>query len=117
MKSAHDFVPPVLPLTLLVASFAPGQTRPSASVEGTQDGWALASPAEEHLDAEMISAMLGRVRSGTYRNVHSVIIARHGKLAVEEYFPRTEGDRREQVIRRASPVESTSATKSVTSIL
>ena len=65
----------------------------------------------------MVGAMLERVRSGAYRNVHSVIIARNGKLAVEEYFPRTEGDRREQALRRASPVESTSATKSVTSIL
>jgi CubicO group peptidase (beta-lactamase class C family) len=117
MKSTHRVVPLAVTLTLLVASFAAGQTRPSAGVEKTKDGWESASPADEGVDAAMLSAMLERVRSGAYRNVHSVIIARNGKLVVEEYFPRTEGDRREQALRRASPVESTSATKSVTSIL
>ena len=117
MKSTHRVIPLVVTLTLLVARLAAGQTRPSAGVEKTKDGWEPASPADEKLDAAMVSAMLERVRGGAYRNVRSVIIARNGKLVVEEYFPRTEGDRREQALRRASPVESTSATKSVTSML
>jgi CubicO group peptidase (beta-lactamase class C family) len=117
MKTTHRAIPLVVTLTLLVAQLAAGQTRPSAGVEKTKDGWEPAWPADEKLDAAMVSAMLERVRGGAYRNVHSVIIARNGKLVVEEYFPRTEGDRREQALRRASPVESTSATKSVTSML
>jgi len=121
MKSRYSIIPFVATLTLLFthqfAPFAAGQSRPSRDVEKTKDGWEVASPSEEKLDAAMINSMLEQVRSGMYRNVHSVIIARNGKLVVEEYFPRTEGDRREQALRRASPVESTSATKSVTSIL
>jgi len=118
MKSRYTIIIPfAAALTLLFAPFAAAQARPSRDVEKTKDGWEVASPSEEKLDAAVIKSMLEKVRSGMYRNVHSVVIARNGKLVVEEYFPRTEGDRREQALRRASPVESTSATKSVTSIL
>src|SRR5688572_2792386 len=117
MKSKQVMISLAIALTLMCAPFAAGQTRPSVGVEKTKDGWEPASPADEKLDVAMVSAMLERVRSGAYRNGHSVISARNGKLLVEEYFPRTEGDRREQALRRASPVETTSATKSVTSIL
>ena len=117
MKSVPCLISTVVMVTLLVARVDAGQTYSFAIPDKTKDGWAAASLADEKLDAAMIGAMLGRVRSGEYPNVHSVVIARHGKLVVEEYFPRTHGDRREQVLRRASPVESTSATKSITSIL
>jgi CubicO group peptidase (beta-lactamase class C family) len=119
MNGRHDIIrhATALLIALQFAPIAAGQARLSAGVEKTKDGWDTASPAEEKLDPAMINAMLDRVQSGEYRNVRSVIIARNGKLVVEEYFPRTEGDRREQAIRRAAPVEMTSATKSVTSIL
>src|SRR4051812_2671618 len=116
MKSRHGIFPFVGALTLLFtylfAPFAAGQARPSTGVEKTKDGWEVASPSEEKLDAAMINSLLEKVRSGVYRNVRSMIVARNGKLVVEEYFPRTEADRREQALRRVSPVESTSATKS-----
>jgi len=118
MRSAPGTIRLIVMLTLLAAApVVGGQTRPTAGQEKTKDGWESAPPVGENLDPMVIGAMLDRVRSGAYRNVHSIVIARHGKLVVEEYFPRTEGDRREQALRRASPVESTSATKSVTSIL
>ena len=57
------------------------------------------------------------ILSGTYKNVRSVLITRNGKLVLEEYFPRQQGDERERAFRQVAPVEITSATKSVTSIL
>jgi CubicO group peptidase (beta-lactamase class C family) len=119
MKSVSGAIPLLVVLMLLLtATVVCGQqTRPSTNPAKTADGWESVSPADENLDRTRIDAMLERIRGGVYRDVRSVIIARHGRLVVEEYFPRTEGDRREQAIRRASPVEMTSATKSVTSIL
>jgi CubicO group peptidase (beta-lactamase class C family) len=119
MKSAPGAIPLLVLLTLLVTTAVAGgqQTRPTTNPEKTEDGWQSVSPADEKLDRTRIDAMLERIRGGVYRDVRSVIVVRHGRLVVEEYFPRTEGDRREQAIRRASPVEMTSATKSVTSIL
>jgi len=66
-----------LPLlyALLFSPFAAGQVFSSAGMENIKDGWEVASPSEEKLDAVMINSMLERVRSGIYRNVHSVIIA------------------------------------------
>jgi CubicO group peptidase (beta-lactamase class C family) len=83
----------------------------------TQDGWEITSLAKAKIDAEMLRPMFERIASGQYKNIRSVLIARDGKLVVEEYFPRTEGDRRGQALRRVSPIEMTSATKSVTSLL
>jgi CubicO group peptidase (beta-lactamase class C family) len=81
------------------------------------DGWETSSAADEKIDLDLLQPMFERIASGQYKAVQSVLIARHGKLVVEEYFPRTESDRREQAIRRAAPVDMTSATKSVTSLL
>ena len=59
----------------------------------------------------------GPVAAEWYKNISSIVIVRNGKLVVEEYFPRTEGDRRAKAFRRVALQEQTSATKSVTSIL
>ena len=50
-----------------------------------------------------------------YKNIKSLLIAKDGKLVVEEYYP--PGDEREQMFKRFAPQELTSATKSVTSVL
>jgi CubicO group peptidase (beta-lactamase class C family) len=85
--------------------------------EATNDGWAVAPLGSEGCDAEIIKALFEGVLDGTYKNIRSVLIARNGKLVVEEYFPREEGNRRAQAFQRVAPQEITSATKSITSIL
>jgi len=104
-------------LPLLILSAANAQTYQYTVPAKIKDGWETSSLSDEKMDVALIRDMLERVRSGGYKNIQSVLIARNGKLVVEEYFPRAEGDKREQALRRASPVELTSATKSVTSIL
>jgi CubicO group peptidase (beta-lactamase class C family) len=82
------------------------------------------------LDARLIRNMLaavvnegakaegsGPVAVDRYKNISSLVIVRNGKLVVEEYFPRIQGDRRAKAFRRVALQEQTSATKSVTSIL
>jgi CubicO group peptidase (beta-lactamase class C family) len=54
------------------------------------DGWATASLADVGLDPAPISALIGRILgadpAANPLNVQSLLIARHGKLVLEEYF-------------------------------
>jgi len=55
-------------------------------VSQVSDGWVMSSPTAEGLDADKITEMLEDVRKGEYGSVHSMLIVKGGKLAVEEYF-------------------------------
>lgn len=77
------------------------------------DGWQTASAAEVGIDAERIAEMieqhiLPETRNTHDLSIHNVLIARHGKLVVEEYF---------HGHNRNFPHDSRSASKSVTAIL
>ena len=104
-------------MPLLVGGGANAQAYEYTVPDRVKDGWETSPLSAQGMDVALIRPMLERVRNGGYKNVRSVLIVRNGKLVVEEYFPRAEGDKREQALRRASPQEMTSATKSVTSIL
>jgi CubicO group peptidase (beta-lactamase class C family) len=81
------------------------------------DGWDVAALAGTGIAVAPVADMFERIERGEYANIRSVLIARAGKLVVEEYFPRQAGDARERAFRRVAPVETTSATKSVTALL
>jgi CubicO group peptidase (beta-lactamase class C family) len=96
--------------------------------EKVNDQWETAAPESEGLDPQRIGDMVAKVvnqgaqaggpaATEQYTNISSVVIVRNGKLVVEEYFPRTEGDRRAKAFRRVALQEQASVTKSVTSIL
>jgi CubicO group peptidase (beta-lactamase class C family) len=77
------------------------------------DGWSTASPADVGIDAARILDMIETeiLPAPTGPNdlsVHALLIARHGKLVVEEYF---------HGYHRDLPHDSRSASKSVTAIL
>ena len=54
------------------------------------DGWHIASLAEEHLDVSRVSELVQRILSSDPQsdplNIQSLLIARHGRLLFEEYF-------------------------------
>jgi CubicO group peptidase (beta-lactamase class C family) len=56
----------------------------------TDDGWQTASLAEVGLDAAPIAELIQKITSANLQdnpvNIHSLLIARHGKLVLEEYF-------------------------------
>lgn len=77
---------------------------PAQTVNGE---WPRASAADSGLSQTKLSSLDAAVRSGEFKKIGSVLIARHGKLAYEGYF---EGD--------ATTLRDTrSATKSITDIL
>lgn len=66
---------------------APGQPAYVGRAPGqTGDGWQTGAPADAGLDTAIVGAMIRAVTEGGFPRTHSILIARHGELAVEEYF-------------------------------
>ena len=82
-----------------------GDLSPPAAVPGD---WSVETPDALGLDVARLRDLVQRVRAGREGRLHSLLIARHGRLAVEEYFASSS---REDV----HTVQS--VTKSVTSLL
>ena len=72
------------------------------------DGLETASIYEANIDAEKFIDLIHNIRNGSYKNIHSVLLVKDGKLILEEYF---HGFHREKVYQIRS------ATKSIGSIL
>ncbi|MGA3092260.1 MAG: serine hydrolase [Terriglobales bacterium] len=92
------------------ASFAAFAQTPSLSrspVEPLSGDWPPATAGASGFSEARLHALDAAVRSGEFKDIGSVLIARHGKLAHEEYF---DGDR--DTLR-----DTRSATKSITDVL
>jgi hypothetical protein len=61
-----------------------------------KDGWAVAALSDVDLDpkpiAELINKIIAADPANNPLNIHSLLIARHGKLALEEYFYGSKSD-------------------------
>ena len=53
----------------------------------TEEGIEFASPEKAGMDSIQLARMTSAISSGEYPNVHSVLIAKDGKLVHEKYFP------------------------------
>jgi CubicO group peptidase (beta-lactamase class C family) len=82
---------------------AAGLTPVAASAE-----WRASSPAAEGLDEARIADLVSRIRRGEHGRIESLLVARNGRLAVEEYFGAGSASR---------PHTMQSVTKSVVSLL
>lgn len=64
-----------------------GRSGDAASApEATGDGWSTARPSEAGLDPEPIASLVEAIAKGEITATHAVLVARHGRLVVEEYF-------------------------------
>ena len=102
---------------LVLSGCTDGKTYQYAVPEFTADGWETAHVSRENLNPDVVNALFLGVLNHGYKNMHSVLIAKNGKLVVEEYFPRREGDRQEQALKRVTLHEQQSVTKTVNAIL
>ena len=84
---------------------ANSQTQSSA--QAMTPGWPTASTVETGLSGARLRSLDAAIRSEEFKNIGSVLIARHGKLVYERYF---DGD-------AATLRDTRSATKSITDIL
>ena len=82
----------ILAALLLVTPALPACDDPAASTPDTLTPvaqtaeWPASTPEAEGLDAAVLGELVGRIRSGGHGAVHSLLIARNGRLVVEEYF-------------------------------
>jgi CubicO group peptidase (beta-lactamase class C family) len=105
-------------LTLLVlVGCRENKTYRYAIPEKTNDGWDVASLASEKIADEPIKELIERIYDNTYKNIHSVLVIRNGKLVLEEYFPGYNSDRKYRVYDRDTIHEVCSISKSVNAIL
>jgi CubicO group peptidase (beta-lactamase class C family) len=79
-----------------------------APPERTDDGWETASLDESGIDAAKIGELMAAILAGDFGRQESVLVARRGRLVLEEYF---HGQRREQTHTFQS------CTKSITSLV
>jgi CubicO group peptidase (beta-lactamase class C family) len=83
----------------------------------TNDGWDTASLGSVNSETNLIEELLERISDNTYKNIHSVLIVKNGKLVVEAYFAGQNSAGQYQTFTRDTLNEMKSATKSVNSIL
>ena len=50
------------------------------------EGWMRSTPGEHGLDGECLDGLVAALRENEIRNIHSLLIARNGRLVLEEYF-------------------------------
>jgi CubicO group peptidase (beta-lactamase class C family) len=93
-------------VTVLSCSVAANSQTQTSSPAATL-AWATVSPSESGLSDARLRLLDAAIRSGEFKKIGSVLIARHGKLAYEGYF---EGD-------AATLRDTRSATKSITDVL
>jgi len=93
-------------LIAAVTSMATGRNQESSG-QAKADELVVSSPESAGVSAEPLAAMEKAIRSGEFKKIGSVLVARHGKLVYEVYF---DGD--------VSTLRDTrSATKTITSAL
>lgn len=51
-----------------------------------QDGWGTAEPEQEGFDRRKLTLFMESIAAGKQGDIHSIIITRHGRLVLEEYF-------------------------------
>src|SRR5258708_21050073 len=92
-----------------IAANSQASSQPSSqqSSQTTVGGWPTASAAESGLSDARLRSLDAAIRSGEFKKIGSVLIARHGKLAYEGYFDGDAGSLR----------NARSATKSITDVL
>ena len=54
--------------------------------QAVDDGWPVSSLSEAKIRQEPINKLMTQVLKGKYRGVDAVLVAREGKLVLEEYF-------------------------------
>jgi CubicO group peptidase (beta-lactamase class C family) len=77
-------------LTLLLLAFAFRVEARDAADCGApaalDDGWSVATPAEAGFDPARLCALDALLETWPTRNIHSVVVARRGRLVMERYF-------------------------------
>ena len=78
---------PLLLLLLIGCESEPAVPYVYQTPQNTDDGLDVGTLDEVGIDAELIEKAADNINRGKYKEVHSLLIYKNGKLALEEYFP------------------------------
>ena len=76
--------------------------------EQTDDGWKITSLETEGVDSEKINELIRSILNKRFKNIHSIVLVKNGKLVLDEYFYGYDRNTKHQLH---------SVSKSITSIL
>lgn len=111
----------VLAFMTLVTSAAAQDAASCGAPKPLDDGWGIAAPDSVGLDADRLCRLDKLLAQWPNRNIHAVIVARHGKLVMERYFDGADASwgRSLGVVKFAPDVKQDvkSVSKSATSLL
>ncbi|MBN9486141.1 MAG: serine hydrolase [Alphaproteobacteria bacterium] len=111
----------VLAFMALVTSAAAQDAASCGAPKPLDDGWGIAAPDSVGLDADRLCRLDKLLAQWPNRNIHAVIVARHGKLVMERYFDGADASwgRPLGVVKFAPQVKQDvkSVSKSATSLL
>jgi len=122
-------MPKAIPFLLVLLIVLLAGCQPAQATDQSDDLWTYQVPAriagewpvgtlrDAAIDRAPIDTLIAGVLSGDFSAVHSVLIARHGVLVLEEYFAGTDIDKVAKDFSRDVLHQTASCTKSVTSIL
>ena len=86
--------------------------------EQKNDGWEISSPESEGIDIKIIENLLEKIEESHYKNIHSVLIVKNGKLILDESYKNSITIVDSYVDNRDIEVHAMmSVTKSIVSIL
>jgi CubicO group peptidase (beta-lactamase class C family) len=94
-----------------------GQQAGRPAAMKADDGWETADVKSEGFDPAKIEDLIERIKAGDYKNIHSMLLVKNGKLVFEAYFPGREEDGALREYGRDVRHGIHSATKSINSLL
>ena len=71
--------------TLLLITSCQQDKRDYTNPKQLTDNWTVSTPDKEGMDLELIKQVIPKI-SGNYENIDGIVVVRHGKLIVDEYF-------------------------------
>ena len=80
--------------TLILSGCVASDEHPQSPVESSPRDWPISTPEKHGLDSERLEELVNLIREGTvYPRLHSLLIVRHGRLVLEEYFGGFQADK------------------------
>jgi CubicO group peptidase (beta-lactamase class C family) len=91
INNARVLIAPIA--ALMLGPLTAGQ----AAIAASHDELQTVAPDSVGIDSAAVAKLAQDIRAGQYSNIHSLLVVRSGKLAIEEYF-QGEDERRGQAL-------------------
>ena len=67
-------------------ALTPGSTHPREAGGAIDDEWEMTSFDAEGFDSSRFDLLKARIMDGTFKDINSIVVVKHGKILIKEYF-------------------------------